>query len=1188
MHTEASTSDNPAAPSASTPKASPGDVPSDGRPRIGPFEVLSTLGRGGMADVFVVEDPRPFQHGAPGAPRVEPGGASPARPGERLALKWLHAATPTGGVASEDSAVVRLRREFRALSRMQHPNVLAVREWGFHLDRPWIAMELVEGEDLRVLAARWATLDPEDRFARVQSMLVQTARALAYIHERGIVHRDVSPANIMVRRDGLVKLMDFGLATDRAADLTRVGEVMGTLAYAAPEQILGEKVDGRSDLYALGAVLYQVLTLRKPFTAHTPQGYLDCHLRESVRPPREIDPLVPDALDAVCMRLLQKAPADRFASANHLLHVLGDVEEEADHDAWPPRLVGRTPVKAWLRDSMDDIAAGRPGGALVLSGVSGSGKTRLLEFADQLARRRGLTVARGRCRTHDGPFGAFFSIFDALRAAATPEGGRWADDPVLVTAFDPDRADVRLERYPVIAAFHKLLTTRTPAVVLVDAIDKADAATREMVEYLLRNASELAPVPVVFVIAGEADDPTKLPVCSGARWLRRIHLEPLAPSEVEELVLSFVPPSPAALALAERLHTETDGSPAFLADMLRGLADEGVLVREGERYQLTLAPEEVSRSHLPLPDSLRAILAERLAPLTPLATTIGQVLALTRRGLELDLVIQAVDHAEDDVIAAVHELLDADVVVEDPGDGAERVELSHGRFRDLLAEPLDESTLRATHRRLGELLERRHRHAPFAVAEDLAWHFEQAGLPPKAYAWLGMTARKQLDRGLHEEGLYYLDVAVRMEPQARPYLLLDEADRLLARLHLDRLRALYHLGQWEEAVSAGAAAEACARDLRDGALSAEIAGERGRVFRNMSRMAEAEVQLRESLRFADEAGTPRLRMLPLYELAALQWSAGDMTAAEAMWTACMELARAQGDEAAEAFAWRGLGIIAFCQGRSADAVKHQNASAEIFERLGMLDPLAVTWVNLIELHILMGKLHRALRLADQTIAQSKELRHTHGLSMGLCWRARVLLMLGRHDDARRNAQEALNLAVGLDTKEEQISALRTMVQIQIASGQGRFALARVTHLLEMLAKVDPEDVLPHVRALQARCLALRGDVGAAREVLRGVDAARGLLHSRASTLLDLGLAWRDTGDLAAARASLEGALEIATRGKWELVAMAAHQELERVVPEAERGPHASRARSLARTVASSLERADGEDFLVRGAGAGVR
>ncbi|NOY25769.1 MAG: serine/threonine protein kinase, partial [Oligoflexia bacterium] len=209
----------------------------------------------------------------------------------------------------------RMEREFLALSRLDHPSVLKVYEAGLYQQRPWFVTEVLVGQELGVAVDLWRSLPPNRRFERAQRVLTRTAEALAYIHDRGLVHRDVTPSNIMLLDDGSVRLMDFGVVKDLGVDLTVAGEVVGTVAYIAPEQIVGGPVDARADLYALGAVLYLMLTGRRPFNARNLAGYLDKHLNRAPRPPRELAPTLPARLDEICLRLLQKDPDDRFASA---------------------------------------------------------------------------------------------------------------------------------------------------------------------------------------------------------------------------------------------------------------------------------------------------------------------------------------------------------------------------------------------------------------------------------------------------------------------------------------------------------------------------------------------------------------------------------------------------------------------------------------------------------------------------------------------------------------------------------------------------------------------------------------------------------------------------------------------------------------------------------------------------------
>lgn len=1118
--------------------------------RVGPYEVRQVIARGGMATVFAAVD---------------------TRNGAEVALKLL--LPMVGG----EEARTRFRREFRALSRLHHPNVLQVHDSGLWGDRPWFSMELLKGRDLREEVEELGKLPPAERYTRVEEILRQVTRALAYIHDRGLIHRDITPRNIWVQPDGRVKLMDFGVVKEAGHDLTTVGQVIGTVAYMAPEQITAEGVDARADLYSLGAVLYLMLTGRRPFSAHTLHGYMEKHLNDAPRPPRVQDPTVPAHLDAICLRLLEKKPADRFASAHHLLHVLGDSADQDDLDTWPPRMVGRTMLKARIRDHLDALVADRQGAALLLSAPSGFGKTRLLDLTESWARRRGLTVARGRCRLHDRPFGAFVGVYRDLVQDPAP--------PILHEVFGV-KDDKVWERYQVVSAFKELVVRRAPCVIILDDLERADPATVEMLQYLVRNTLELAQEPVLFMLGHESPEASVRRQLETTAAIETHELAPLDSAEVEELVLAVLDSSPASLALARRIHAESGGSPAFIADMLRGLVEDGLIVQHERGWELMVDESEITRSRLPMPASLRQALQDRISPLSQQALETGRWIALSRRRMDLDVLVRCVPLPEDVVMEALDELLDAEIVEERRTDEVEQVELSHGRFRDVLLEPLTQPERREAHRRLGEILERQFRRRIGVVVEELAYHFEMAGLATKAYAYLVQTANRHLHRSLYEESLVFLDRAVAMEPTARPLMLLDDADRQLAEVYLARAQARYNLGQLSSALENTRMAEELAGAVGDPRLQSRVAYELGVQLRNQGLSDNAEEHLRQAIEYAEEAGDQTLLPGPLYQLGGLLWGRGDLEAAETNWKQSLFLATRIGDERAQGYGYNGLAILAICRGQSMEARKHLENSAQLFERLGMLGPLVVARVNLVELYLNTGILRKALELAEKTLAQAREVHYLHGVALGLAWRAQALATLGRYDEALTDATEALRLVRQLVAREDEVLVLGILVRIHFGRGDDRSALDHIVTLLPLLDEYDHEGISPQVLAWQAHALAALG---------RRADAERALSrcssrpdqwpHVAIRTDISLGRALRVVGRVEEACAALQRALSLAEANGFRYFQLLAHNDLAAIHPdEGARARHKRVANALSRSLAANLPKEDAQRFLQRGWG----
>ena len=270
--------------------------------RLGPYEVISQLGAGGMGEVYRAWD---------------------TRLGRDVALKFV---LPEAG---SPDARDRLLREARAASALNHPHICTVYDVGEHEGQPFIAMELLEGETLGARLRR-GRLDVDTAL----DLGMQAADALAAAHERGIIHRDLKPANLFVTRRGDAKILDFGLAKivlTSSADartfatdlhLTTPGTVAGTAAYMSPEQARGEFVDARSDLFALGVLLYEIVSGASPFAGATTAMTFDAILNRQPASLRLLNDAVPDALERVVNRLLAKDPVARFATARDVLEQL--------------------------------------------------------------------------------------------------------------------------------------------------------------------------------------------------------------------------------------------------------------------------------------------------------------------------------------------------------------------------------------------------------------------------------------------------------------------------------------------------------------------------------------------------------------------------------------------------------------------------------------------------------------------------------------------------------------------------------------------------------------------------------------------------------------------------------------------------------------------------------------------------
>jgi serine/threonine-protein kinase len=262
--------------------------------KLGKFQIRRELGKGAMGVVYEGHDPM--------IDRV-------------VALKTIRAENLQGEDAQEQLA--RFRREAQAAGRLTHPNIVGIYDFGEDAGTYYIAMEFVKGRELQ------SYLEASERFALhdIARIMGQLLEALDYSHRQGVVHRDIKPSNIIILADGTAKVADFGIARLESSNLTQAGMVLGTPSYMSPEQFMGQTVDGRSDIFSAGVILYQLLTGEKPFTGSL-TTIMHKVLQEEPLPPSKLNVQVPRGFDAVIRKALAKRPDERYQTAREFLDAI--------------------------------------------------------------------------------------------------------------------------------------------------------------------------------------------------------------------------------------------------------------------------------------------------------------------------------------------------------------------------------------------------------------------------------------------------------------------------------------------------------------------------------------------------------------------------------------------------------------------------------------------------------------------------------------------------------------------------------------------------------------------------------------------------------------------------------------------------------------------------------------------------
>jgi len=644
----------------------------------------------------------------------------------------------------DDAGRARVRHEAQAMARLgDHAHIVTVHDIGEEAGRLYMVSEFMGGGDLEthLKAAKDGRLAVEESLRIVS----EVCAALEHAHGQGIIHRDVKPGNIWLKQDGSTALGDFGLAfSEDRTRITSEGMMVGTVAYMPPEQALGRPTDARSDLYALGVTLYELLTGRTPFAGDDAVAIISQHINTPPVAPSWHNSEVPKPLDELVLRLLAKSPEQRPANAGEARSALGLVADASVVSPVPETatnpldalaagvFVGRDEEVAKLRNAADSALSGK-GRVALLVGEPGIGKTRTTEELGTYASMRGAQVLWGRCYEGEGAptYWPWVQIVRAYAQEADPaallgEMGAGASAiadvvsevkqriPGLQPAAELSPEETRFRLFDSITSFLRNAARQRPLVLVLDDLHWADKPSLLLLQFLAR---ELAGARILVVgTYRDVELGRKHPLAEALGELSRgeatdrVLLRGLAQQDVARFVeLSIGRPPPAALAQA--VFRETEGNPFFVHEVVRLLAADGRL--DDTKQSGTWSVE--------IPQGIREAVGRRLNRLSDGCNELLAVAAVVGREFELRVLERAAENSREQIIEHLEEAL-ASRLIQEFGDGPDQYRFSHALVRETLYEELSTTRRVRLHRSIGETLESLHAGNDARLA-SLAYHF---------------------------------------------------------------------------------------------------------------------------------------------------------------------------------------------------------------------------------------------------------------------------------------------------------------------------------------------------------------------------------------------------------------------------------------------------------------------------------
>ena len=936
----------------------------------------------------------------------------------------------------DDAGRRRIDREARAMARLgDHPNIVTVFDVGDENGEPYIVSELMPGGSVSDAIER----ADDHRLPIADALRIgeQIALALEHAHERGVVHRDLKPANVWMAADGTARLGDFGLAVE--ADRSRItseGMVVGTVAYLAPEQAVGRAPDKRSDLYALGTSLYEMLTGRPPFLGDDAVTVISQHLNTAPVSPTWHNAAVTPPIEALLLALLEKDPAARPADAGSVVAELRRLQAvrptasaSAPADSPAPvtqaascgRFVGRAKELEGLKALFDETMSGK-GRLVMVVGEPGIGKTRLTEELGVYTAVRGAQVCWGHC--YEGELGVpYLPFVEALRTYVRDKGDdelraelstgapevativsdlrvRFPDLPVSPT-LEGDAERMRL--FEGVSAFLANAATARPLVLMLDDLHWADKPTLLLLQYLARNLRRER-VLIVCTYRDVELDRTH-PLADMIASLRREHLyervllRGLDRDEVKSFIEAVGEQETPAI-FAETVHRETEGNPFFVAEILRHLAESGALERVDGHW--AGSAEGVAAQ---LPEGVREVIGRRLSRLGDDCNKMLTIGAAMPGGFTLEVVSGVLGADEDAVLDLLDEALDRQILRE-RRDQSGTYEFNHALIRQTLYSELSTPRRIRMHRQILGAVERLYGAHVDAHLTELAYHAFQAapgGDVDKAVDYATRAGDRAAASAAHEEAARSYDLALQA-------LELDEAadERRRAELLLGLGDAHHHAGESDGARDALLQAAEIGRRIDAPELIARAALIMGSLrFPSsgsdalMLGLLEDAVARREEL---DDALRARVLSELGTHIAFVDSARHEMLAREAV-----EVARRSGDPGALATA---LGAEGFSRGQW-DQDERRARYLEVARLAAEAGDLAVesSSYNTLAINALYvgnraefdDAMATHARLAEQSRSPYTKYGHT-------LMAATLAILEGRYGDGERLAGEALGIA----------------------------------------------------------------------------------------------------------------------------------------------------------------------------------
>jgi tetratricopeptide (TPR) repeat protein len=1098
---------------------------------LGTYEIGRLIGKGGGGAVY----------------QARSTAAGPAgEAGSVVAIKIFHP-----DLITDERIFQRFQREAELGIRIRHEHIVPTFEVGCEeidgTPQHYMAMELVEGETLRETLNELGVL-PEHLLYQVADQILG---ALEIVHAEGMIHRDVKPENIVLTRDHQVRVMDLGVARlqQEGRDLTRAGEFVGSLAYAAPEQFTDQDhVDPRADIYAFGVLLYEIATGKNPYDTPELPLLITQKLRGQVRRPKAVNRDLDPFLDEVILTCAHLDPASRFASCTELRAVL---KEGAQSEWWKGRIEGEafptaTRALARLRPARDGPLVGRDtdlerlhgayerardgsGAVALVAGAPGVGKSRLVhDFLEELVAPDGPLIWAGRCAEEAGR-----SHHPLLEAAHEFFGERDAMEPRLAELLPDTPQQVpqlaghllgeagSLPADDFTAAYTAILRALAgdrPLVLVVEDLHRADPETVALLEHLARALADQAVLLLASYRADEVEEGAALHTLVTTLAQRAetasVTVAPLDRDAAEELLQGLVRLPRTVRALSWPLFETSDGNPHFLLEILAHLKQSGALEETDEGWVPARPIDEVA-----LPANLRTLLSLKLAGLEDELLQTLEAAAVQGPEFDASLLAAVTQQKRIRLLKRLALLERKHRLLLSAGKSAFRF-ASHGLQR-VVYEGMPEERRTELHSACADAIREGEEELTGARAHEWVRHLLLAGRVAEAGEHAAAAIEYVATHYHAAEGVVFVERLVAALGAS------DSALRFEALMRLADLQRL--LGRSTEQKEALARASAEADAMGEPGPRARVLAALAAASWEVGDYDRAETEAKDGLALAEDGDDLACKAQCLHALGSVAYRRGDHPQSVEHWQAALAIRREIGDRRGEAATLLRMGAVMPEVGHGDRALETKQKALEILRELGDRRGEGAAQNNLGNTLVEAERIHEALVCYEQSIKIARELGDLPAQAAALYNMARVFSMEARIEEAKETFKQALDIYRELGDPSGEAGVLDELGSTVATFGDRAEALQCLDSAREAAERTGEQALLARVLRHLAN---VHHETGSRDEAWQLFERALGLARTRtrSAILADMGNAAEREGDHDRATTLLKESLAGAERG----------------------------------------------------------